>query len=60
MVYARDGASLYTAGTEGIIRYFDSGSDRLLGQWTASQDWIYALSLSPDGRGLSPGSPRER
>jgi WD40 repeat protein len=55
VVYARDGASLFTAGTEGIIRRFDAGSDRLLGQWTASGDWIHALALSPDGRRLATG-----
>ncbi|HUF61400.1 MAG TPA: WD40 repeat domain-containing protein [Verrucomicrobiales bacterium] len=55
LAWAADGASLFSAGKEGIIRRIDGGSDRIQRQWHAHDDWIYALALSPDGTTLASG-----
>jgi len=55
LVYSRDGAQLFSAGKEGIVRVIDSESDAILRQWQAHDDWIYALAISPDGRTLATG-----
>jgi WD40 repeat protein len=55
LAYARDGARLFSAGGEGIVRVIDADSDAILQQWRASEDWIYSLALSPDGRMLASG-----
>lgn len=53
--YAADGATLYTAGREGVIRRIDGGSDAVLAEWKAHGDWVGALERSPDGRRLYSG-----
>jgi WD40 repeat protein len=55
LTYASNGASLFTAGKEGILRRFDADSDTLLAEWPAQGDWIYALAASPDGTKLAAG-----
>lgn len=53
--YSRDGTRLFSAGKEGIVRVIDSESDEILEHWRASDDWIYSLALSPDGKTLATG-----
>ena len=53
--YAPGGASLYSAGAEGIVRMIDADSDTVVRQWRASDDWVYALAVSPDGRFVATG-----
>jgi WD40 repeat protein len=55
VIYARDGASIFTAGRDGIVRRFDAESDTLIEQWKAHDDAIYSLALSPDGATLASG-----
>ncbi len=55
LAYAADGRTLFTAGSEGIIRQVDADSDVIQRSWRASEDWIYALAVSPDGRFLAAG-----
>ena len=55
LVYAADGSVLFTAGSEGIVRRIDADSDTVHQSWRASDDWIYALAASPDGRFLATG-----
>ena len=55
LAWSADGAALYSAGKEGIIRRIDGHSDTLQAQWRAHDDWIYALALSPDGNTLASG-----
>lgn len=55
LAYSRDGARLFSAGSEGIVRVIDSDSDEILHKWQAHDDWIYALALSPDGHMLATG-----
>jgi WD40 repeat protein len=56
VAYSRDGARLFSAGKEGVIRIIDADSDEILHHWAAHEDWIYALALSPDGRSLASGN----
>jgi len=55
VAFAQDGRTLYSAGQEGIVRQIDAESDEILGHWRASQDWVYSLAVSPDGRWLAAG-----
>jgi WD40 repeat protein len=55
VAYSRDGSLLYSAGKEGVIRVIDGDSDEILHHWTAHEDWIYSLALSPDGGTLASG-----
>jgi WD40 repeat protein len=51
VAFAPDG-TLFSAGSEGVIRMIDADSDTVLKTWKASNDWIYALAVSPDGNSL--------
>jgi len=53
--YSPDGARLYSAGQEGIVRVIDAESDQILLAWPAHGDWIYSLAVSPGGRVLATG-----
>lgn len=55
LAYAADGRALFTAGNEGIIRRVEADSDAIQQSWRASDDWIYRLAVSPDGRLLATG-----
>jgi WD40 repeat protein len=55
LAFTPDGRALFSAGKEGIIRRIDSDSDEVLGEWRASDEWIYSLAISPDGRTLATG-----
>lgn len=55
LAYHPEGARLFSAGKEGVIRTLDADSDQILHQWQAHGDWIYALAMSPDGRRLASG-----
>jgi len=55
LVYAADGRTLFTAGSEGIVRAIDADSDRLTTLWMASQDWIYAMAVHPGGQWIATG-----
>ena len=55
VAYAPDASALYSAGAEGIVRMIDADSDSILMQWRASDDWIYAVAVSPDGRHVATG-----
>lgn len=50
-----DGTALFTAGSEGVVRRLDADSDTVQQAWRASDDWIYVLAASPDGRFLAVG-----
>jgi WD40 repeat protein len=55
LAYRPDGAALFSAGKEGIIRQLDPDSDAVTTQWPDHHDWIYALAISPDGSKLASG-----
>ncbi len=55
LAWASDGASLFSACTDGRLRRLDGSSDVLLAEWAAHDDWIQALSVSPDGTHLASG-----
>lgn len=55
LAYGVDGRTLFTAGSEGTVRCIDADSDVILHSWRASDDWIYALAASPEGRLLATG-----
>jgi WD40 repeat protein len=57
-LYSRDGAKIYSAGAEGVIRAIDADSDEILHSWRAAPGWIYSLALSPDGKTLATGDWR--
>jgi WD40 repeat protein len=47
--YSMDGARLYSAGKEGIVRAIDADSDQVLHSWAAHDDWILDCNKS-DGQ----------
>jgi WD40 repeat protein len=55
LAFSPDGATLYSAGKEGIVRRIDADSDAILAEWPASNDWIYALAITPDGSKVATG-----
>lgn len=55
LAYSQDGAKLFSAGSEGVLRVIDAESDTVEQKLKAHDDWIYALALSPDGRTLASG-----
>ncbi len=55
LAWAADGAAVYSAGKEGVIREIDGGSDEVRRSWAAHDDWIHALATSRDGRWLASG-----
>jgi len=55
LAYAADGRALFTAGNEGIIRRVDADSDTIQHAWRASDDWVYTLAVSSDGKHLATG-----
>ena len=55
LAYARGGTVLLSAGAEGVVRVIDADGDQVLFQWKASDDWIYGLAVSPDGKAVATG-----
>lgn len=55
LAYSADGKTLFAAGSEGVVRRIDADSDTIQQTWRASDDWIYVLAASPDGRFLAVG-----
>lgn len=55
LAWATDGASLFSAGSDGMLRRVDAGSDAILAEWTGHSDWILALAVSRDGSRLATG-----
>jgi WD40 repeat protein len=55
LAWTNDGAALFSAGKEGIIRRIAADSDIIEAQRHAHTDWIYTLALSPDGHTLASG-----
>ncbi len=55
LAYTPDGAALFSAGKEGVIRRIDTESDQILGKWKAHQEPIYRIVISPDGKFLASG-----
>jgi WD40 repeat protein len=53
LTWATDGASLFSAGKEGIVRRLSGSSDVVESQWSLSTDWIYALAANSDGTRLA-------
>ncbi len=52
LAWSTDGASLFSAGKEGIVRRLSGSSDAVESQWSLSPDWIYALAVNSDGTRL--------
>lgn len=55
LAWLPDGSALFSAGREGIVRRIDAESDAVQTSWRSSDDWIYALAVSPDGSRLAVG-----
>jgi WD40 repeat protein len=55
LTYSADGKTLFTAGSEGVVRRLDADSDTIHQTWRVSEDWIYCLAASPDGRFIAAG-----
>ena len=55
LAYSPDGAFLFSAGKEGIIRQLDPDSDRILGEWKGHDDAIYSLAFDSTGNLLASG-----
>lgn len=47
LAYTPDGRQIYTADAAGRVRRIDASSDQVLGNWSASEDWIHALAVHP-------------
>ena len=48
--------SIFTAGSDGLIRSFEFASGKQRFEMKGHQDWIYSLSLSPTSKRLATGS----
>jgi len=55
VAWSPDGKSIYTVGTEGVLRRVSADSDEIGGSWKAHDDWIQAMAMSPDGKTLATG-----
>lgn len=55
VAYSGNGAVIFSAGQEGIIRAIDAGSDEVVAAWPGHGDWVYSLAVSPDGARLASG-----
>jgi WD40 repeat protein len=55
VAYSADGSRLFSAGAEGVVRVIDADSDQVLRNFKASEDWVYALSASADGKWVATG-----
>ena len=58
LAYAPDGRHLYTADASGTVRRVDAASDQVLGTWAASEDWIHAIGVHPQGQWIATGDAR--
>lgn len=50
VVFSPDGRRIFSIGKEGIGRIIDADSDKVLHEWKAHDDWVYALAVGPKGR----------
>lgn len=55
LAYSADGATLYSAGAEGVVRSIDADGDEVSARWPAHDDWIYAIAVSADGKWVATG-----
>jgi len=49
VAFSMDGTRMFSIGREGIGRIIDADSDKVLHQWHAHKDWVYALAVGPEG-----------
>ncbi len=49
VAFSRDGRRIFSIGQEGIGRIIDADSDKVLHEWKAHADWVYALAVGPKG-----------
>ncbi|MFP6902844.1 MAG: serine/threonine protein kinase, partial [Verrucomicrobiia bacterium] len=50
VAFSPDGRRIFSIGKEGIGRIIDADSDKVLHEWKAHDDWVYALAVGPKGR----------
>ena len=55
LAYSPDGAALYSAGKNGVVRRLDTESDEVLKHWDAHPEPIYSMAISPDNQSLVTG-----
>lgn len=55
LAWSPDGARLFTAGSDGMVRAFDGGSDQRLQEWRASDDWIYSVAVHAKADTMATG-----
>jgi WD40 repeat protein len=49
VAFSTDGRRIFSIGQEGIGRILDADSDKVLHEWKAHNDWVYALAVGPNG-----------
>ena len=50
VAFSPDGRRIFSVGQEGTGRILDEDSDKVLHEWKAHDDWVYALAVGPDGK----------
>lgn len=50
MAFKADGSRIFSIGQEGIGRILDADSDKVLHEWKAHDDWVYALAVGPNNQ----------
>jgi len=55
LAWSREGARLFSAGSDGVVRVIEGDSDELLHQWRAGVDWIYSIALGPTDAVVATG-----
>ena len=50
LAFSPDGRRIFSVGKEGVGRIIDADSDKVLHEWKAHDDWVYALAVGPEGK----------
>ena len=50
VAFSPDGRRIFSIGKEGISHIIDADSDKVLHEWKAHDDWVYALAVGPNGK----------
>lgn len=50
VAFNADGSRIFSIGQEGVGRILDADSDKVLHEWKAHDDWVYALAVGPKGK----------
>ncbi|MBC8326946.1 MAG: WD40 repeat domain-containing protein [Verrucomicrobia subdivision 3 bacterium] len=50
VAFSAEGRRIFSVGKEGVGRIIDADSDKVLHEWKAHDDWVYALAVGAGGK----------